>query len=693
MLLILFAGFVLSRRKWVNSSSWLAVGSTFCIGLALTAAFGLMSAASLPFTLVTNTLAFIMLGIGIDDTFVIMAAMDATDPTAAARDRVSKAVARAGTSILVTSVTDLVAFLAGATSMLPALRNFCLYAGVGIFFDFVLQVTLFVAMIVLDLRRQEKGRADCCCCYTPKNQDIECCGCSCLPATCTDTPESSIAVRVMGDYLPRLILSPAGKATVLILAAGFFCGGVVGMLKVPSDFNIEWFVPDTSFVKDVYELRDNEYDGTEMPIGLYLLGNVDYFTHLDDIRAVTAKLRANDNVDAALVVSWLDVFDSWLPTTTISPPTDTASFTSAVATFIVSPKGRPVSRFLRFNTDGTIRAMEIQAALKDVDGLGGRVDQMDSVRNICDDAPSSLDCRVWSFPFVFVEGQKVIKQETIQNILIAASCVFCVCVLLLANVWMAFLILCMIALVDIELLGMLYAAGLAYNSVSAIFLVLAIGLAVDYSAHIAHAFMVASGTRDERAAKALRELGPSVIYGMTSTFLAVLAMAASFSYVFQTFFKMFSIIVALGGFHGLIVLPVVMSLVGPDGYDRDDEDPVKSKDVPMDTKLPDPPTSSPVAPQFAQQANAMPPNTQSFMPQPLYNMQPSMQPQAQQHPAMQPPQQYNTQAPNMQQPYMQAPQQPYMQAPQQQFHVQAPQQYNMEAAPVGTQQQGTYAYA
>ena len=49
----------------------------------------------------------------------------------------------------------------------------------------------------------------------------------------------------------------------------------------------------------------------------------------------------------------------------------------------------------------------------------------------------------------------------------------------------------------------MWLSGLTIDSVTIINLVLAIGLVVDYSAHVAHSFVVAKGTRQERADHAL----------------------------------------------------------------------------------------------------------------------------------------------------------------------------------------------
>lgn len=98
---------------------------------------------------------------------------------------------------------------------------------------------------------------------------------------------------------------------------------------------------------------------------------------------------------------------------------------------------------------------------------------------------------------------------------------------------------------------------------TAINMVLAIGIAVDYSAHIAHSFLVLNGSRKERAQAALHHIGGEVLAGAFTTWLAVAVMGFARHYIFKTFFKMFFAIVVTGVWHGMVVLPIVLSFIGP----------------------------------------------------------------------------------------------------------------------------------
>ena len=58
-------------------------------------------------------------------------------------------------------------------------------------------------------------------------------------------------------------------------------------------------------------------------------------------------------------------------------------------------------------------------------------------------------------------------------------------------------------------------------------------------------------------------MGSSVFHGGTSTFLAVSVLAFSHSYVFSVFFRTWICIVTFGIANGFLLLPIVLSEIGP----------------------------------------------------------------------------------------------------------------------------------
>ena len=119
---------------------------------------------------------------------------------------------------------------------------------------------------------------------------------------------------------------------------------------------------------------------------------------------------------------------------------------------------------------------------------------------------------------------------------------------------------------QVDVMGFMHFWGLTIDVVSSVLVIVSTGLCVDFSVHVAHAFLSNEGTRDERTVTALQEIGPAVLNGGISTFIALSMLGFSESYVFLSFFKVFSLVIGFGFFHGLVFLPVLLSLVGPSPY-------------------------------------------------------------------------------------------------------------------------------
>lgn len=169
------------------------------------------------------------------------------------------------------------------------------------------------------------------------------------------------------------------------------------------------------------------------------------------------------------------------------------------------------------------------------------------------------------------ETYVVFKAEAILNVCLALAAVFVVIMIVTANFTVTCFILLCVALVDLFLLGLLTFWNVTFNSVTVVNNVIAIGLAVDYSAHIGHAYLMIEAPghlsnhekRVHKARGALGSMGSSVFHGAFSTFLAIIVLSPSKSYIFISFFKMWFGIIVFGVANGFILLPVLLALCGP----------------------------------------------------------------------------------------------------------------------------------
>ena len=74
--------------------------------------------------------------------------------------------------------------------------------------------------------------------------------------------------------------------------------------------------------------------------------------------------------------------------------------------------------------------------------------------------------------------------------------------------------------------------------------------------------------REDKVKDTLETMGVSILTGGLSTFLAVIPLAFSTSAIIGEVFTSFFIMVTLGVAHGLIFLPVVLSIIGPTKFPR-----------------------------------------------------------------------------------------------------------------------------
>ena len=109
--------------------------------------------------------------IGIDDTFLMLAAWHDTDRHLPYEQRIRQTMRHAAVSISITSLTDALAFMIGAIAPLPAVSKlipprehkfqvmyFCYYSCAAICFIFLYCVSIFTAFLSLQARWEETSK-------------------------------------------------------------------------------------------------------------------------------------------------------------------------------------------------------------------------------------------------------------------------------------------------------------------------------------------------------------------------------------------------------------------------------------------------------------------------------------------------------------------------------------------------------
>lgn len=122
-LMITFACVMLGKfLNPLTGHSLLANAGVFAVALGILAGFGLAMWCRVPFVSMVGVLPFLILGIGIDDMFILVDELDRQQTSLSVVETVKEVMARSGATITMTTVTDLVAFAVSTSTSFPAIR-------------------------------------------------------------------------------------------------------------------------------------------------------------------------------------------------------------------------------------------------------------------------------------------------------------------------------------------------------------------------------------------------------------------------------------------------------------------------------------------------------------------------------------------------------------------------------------------
>ena len=147
--------------------------------------------------------------------------------------------------------------------------------------------------------------------------------------------------------------------------------------------------------------------------------------------------------------------------------------------------------------------------------------------------------------------------------MILLACLLTTSVLLL-SIWSGVIMAVMLALTAIEVYGFLGLANIQFSAIPCVTVIVSVGATVEFTAPLCLMFVKITGTRKERVEYALLYRFVPIFNGAVSTFLGFVMLAFSeFEFIFKYFFIIFIALIVAGTFNGLVLLPVVLSLVGP----------------------------------------------------------------------------------------------------------------------------------
>ncbi|NXP06203.1 PTHD3 protein, partial [Thinocorus orbignyianus] len=256
------------RLSCIRNNVWLACCGVLSAGLAVLSSLGLLLFCGVPFSITVLSAPFLILGVGVDDMFIMIACWEQSSSKkekSDAKSRLAETYGEAALSVTITTLTDVLAFFIGTWTTFPSVRSFCLYTGTAFVFCYIYAMTFFGAIIALNHKREQgnrhwltckpvqvdKGQSEKSCLYNA------CCISNCSRESCPESehPMSIFFKKYYGPFLTNRWI----KLLVVLLYGAYLAGSIYGCTQVREGIDLRNLASDDSYVIPYYDDNDKYF--------------------------------------------------------------------------------------------------------------------------------------------------------------------------------------------------------------------------------------------------------------------------------------------------------------------------------------------------------------------------------------------------------------------------------------------------
>ncbi|KAG7396408.1 NPC intracellular cholesterol transporter 1 [Phytophthora boehmeriae] len=359
------------HRFFQTSKIGVGLSGVACILMAITATLGVFAWTGLKLQIVTIVvMPLVVLAIGSGNVFLILNAVALKQEELKMEQRslftgledndfgiheitcvlMCEAAGHIGPSMSLTIGCECFVVALATYSAMPAAQWLAVCLVVGIAASFTLQMTMFLAIVALDKRRELSGTYDIICCKRKsftrcsRRSEDENTGTtenSSFPGSSYAAPDMNLMDRCVAGYV-QLLLRKVSKVIVLFMFAGCTLATIVSIESMDRGLLSTSFIPSDSYLHDYFNAID-EHDLSTKEFPVYFVVDADYGNNPDAFNSLasdeetqrklcTSKEFCNDlsipNILSALVAadesnvthfkknavigSWLDDFWSFV---------------------------------------------------------------------------------------------------------------------------------------------------------------------------------------------------------------------------------------------------------------------------------------------------------------------------------------------------------------------------------------------
>ncbi|KAM3130411.1 hypothetical protein pb186bvf_017510 [Paramecium bursaria] len=556
----------------------LGLGGILIVFSAMLSSIGAVSYLGIGMTMISlEVIPFLILAIGVDNMFIISHGFKKQKGETVSI-RMGKTLESVGPSITTAAVCETLAFLVGALTKMPALQSFCIQAAIGVFLDFIFQITMFVAFLTWDELRKKHKTYDLMICKQDLNYEIK-------------EDRKLVQNFFKKTYTPFLQKPGCVAITVLVFL----------LLLIPSFIGITslevGLEEQVSLIEGSYLYNYFTYEKKYIEIGPVAYVVLDGFNYQndDDLKFIDGISNAISNLKETVqppLYNWVSAFKLFIQpgsewqlsckTGDIQLDDFPKQLKRFLATKINSPCcqkygicGEQFETDIVTNDEGQVTASRLRFQHTPLHNSKEYILSLEQTRQVidkkCKDLDTSKKVYAYSLHYVFYDQYSYIRSVAIGNVLLALATIFFT-MTIVQDVVCAIIVTFLVFLIAFNLIGMVWLCNFLFggfqieiNAISVVNLVTCIGLAVEFVAHIVIKFRTADGNRWDRVLQSMTTMGTSVFVGIVCTKLigvAVLGFAPSNLFKLY-YFRMYILMVILGTFNGLVLLPTFLGIAGP----------------------------------------------------------------------------------------------------------------------------------
>ncbi|KAM9981704.1 hypothetical protein ACTFIY_004001 [Dictyostelium cf. discoideum] len=693
---------------FIRSRFALGLSGICIVACSIIISVGICSILRIKATLIiSEVIPFLVLAIGVDNIFILVNTFESlhvAPPSSSSsigsnqnhlqmptpEESFARTLAKVGPSIALASLSESFAFLLGSLTKMPAVKAFSFYASIAVFFDFLLQISAFACLLVLDTKRLQSRRVDCLPCLSLNgdnsdleddpfdnidqqlnsnsnnnnnlnnndddddnnnnnqeeienepllingedddrndnahnfNYDVD--ALNVVDGLNINNEESSplskkrmlkkkskkkttLLKELFTKYYAPFLVHPISKLLIIIFFVAMLLFSINYAYQIPIGLDQKVALPRNSYLQ-AYFTNMNQFLEVGPPMYIVVKGNYDFSIPSIQNQFCTVGGCNNNSVintfDNAPFISpgissWLDDMLQWSGTVGCCTAFDNGTYCNSdepgcdQQCFPLEKSGRPdpslfkkyLPAFLnftntdqcplaglaytgdvKFNSDGSIAATRFDAYHTTLRTQNDFINALATSYYLADHSDAQVF--TYSIFYCYFEAYLTIKQVALKGILLALASVFFVSLAILMNPLVSILVVLCVGMTVVDLLAVMTLWDISLNAISVVNLIMAVGISIEFCVHIASTFIRSPKhySRDEKVKFAISEMGANIFSGIFITkLLGCVVLAFSKSEIFIIYyFKMYISICLLAAVHGLVLLPVLLSIFGTNKF-------------------------------------------------------------------------------------------------------------------------------